>query len=149
MDTNEQTIRPNDPEIYNYAGVLADLAFHLEQEVLTNKDTRVAFKGKIEKQQTTDQSGSAIIYTYSDIEIPDVNKNGEFTIGHNVVYGKFTEQDSSSYMESISLLINGNEVANFMHASSPEVFEAVEANYELYQRIIKQAEQPQLASAFA
>ena len=141
----DEPIRQNEPQIYNYAGVMADLAFHIEQEVLTNVDKHVAFRGTVEKQQQDDQT----TYVFSNIEMPDVNKQDQrFEIGHQVTFAKFKQDDDYGYVENITLLIDGNVMANFTHVSSPEVFAAVEKHYQLYETIQKQVAQPALASAF-
>lgn len=122
-------------ELYNYAAIMADIACHIDKEILESiREERIAFNAKT---VTKDINKGSETITFLETEVPDINKNDErFDISHTVTIARYreggTNYDEYSYVESINLLINGNLAANFMHVASPEVFEAARENYELF-----------------
>ena len=130
-------------QVYNYAGLMADLALHLEQEVLTKANERIAFGCKSIETTSDDQYVS---YRYKDIAMPDAIKNDKsYSISHTVTFAKHLPKDGETegdYIETIDLTVDGMQIANFMHVSSPEVFASVEENYKLYTKIQKQTQSP-------
>ena len=77
--------------VYNYAGLMADLALHLEQEVLTKANERIAFGCKSIETTSDDQYVS---YRYKDIAMPDAIKNDKsYSISHTVTFAKHLPKD--------------------------------------------------------
>lgn len=108
-------------EVYNYAGMFADIVLHLETE-LTNKTIERPWNAKVRKINQDDNE----IVEFYDVQVPESDRSKlGINVQHTIQFAKYPseEKDQFSYIERINLIINDQLYGNLTHVSSKEIFE--------------------------
>lgn len=121
---------------YNFAGVMADIALHIELELQNAaKETRVPWGCESVESVTVD--GDDVI-RFNGIKPADQPE--EFTISHSVEIVKINLADNQrSYVERINLLINGSLYGQFTHVSREEIYKNAQAGLYNFNNPVKAA----------
>lgn len=114
---------------YNFAGVMADIALHIEVELQqATEHNRIAWDCAQVVEANVD--GDTVIQFKG---IKPENQPDEFTVTHTVEIVKITNGiDDYSYVERINLLINGSLFGQFTHVSRQQIFELAQTQLKLF-----------------
>lgn len=131
--------------VFNYAGIMAEIATRIEQGLLQNTDN-IPYNAKNIKC-VDDEAHTHTLYVFTEIETPKIiTDDDRFNITNDITIGRRKiGNDQYEYVEYVNLNIDGYNTATFMHVSSPEVFEAAA---KAYNKSIAPELPKTLASAF-
>lgn len=132
--SNDDDLTKHLNQQYNFAGMMADIALHIELELQNAaKENRVPWGCESVESDVVD--GDNVI-RFNDIKPADQPE--DFTVMHNVEIIKINHSDDlCAYAERISLLINGSLYAQFTHISREEIFKSAETGLHNFNNPVK------------